>query len=676
MDNPPRSSGTPSHEALAYRVLTGVTLDDKLCARDDGWAWDGRLPDVPGRPPGLALPPRGPAARAPFPGDHALDAPLARAQVLHFFANHELLALELLARGVLRFQQAPPSFRAGLAAILADEQRHLALYVERLGHNGLAFGDLPLNRYFWDALEGIDDPYAFVTALALTFEQANLDFATHYARAFRAVGDADTAEVLDTVLADEIRHVRHGLAWFDRWRPANLSRWEAWVGALPRPLTPARGRGIGFAREARVAAGLDADTIDRLSVHGASRGRPPRVHTFHPDVESEVAGGSTPPSAVRERITADLAGVNLFLATRDDAVLVPRAPSTAFLAQLAEAGFALPEVIEGGPEALAGRTLAGLCPWGWGPGVADALAPLGAPPWNPELRRLYDKGWAAERLREWPDLCDPAVVGTVVRELDALRRVSTPDHVWKAPYATAGRGLMRPDAPGADAWAERVLAEQGALVVEPWLDRVLDASMQFDVAADGGVRTQPWGRFLADARGRWHGAVIGRSLEDADAPLRRACAKLGAALGETCRRRGPRMAALGFRGPAGIDAFLYRDAAGGLRIKPLVELNPRNTMGRVALALDRRMRRGRVGLWLQVSRRDVKRAGHSGFTAWQDALSASAPLRTVGSPPLLDAGVLFTTDPTCAREHVTVLSVSDSLAGARAQLLLTEAPTG
>jgi hypothetical protein len=72
----------------------------------------------------------------------------------------------------------------------------------------------------------------------------------------------------------------------------------------------------------------------------------------------------------------------------------------------------------------------------------------------------------------------------------------------------------------------------------------------------------------------------------------------------------------------------------------------------------------------------VRRAGHAGFDAWHDALDASAPLRTVGSPPLLDAGVLFTTDPSCAREHVTVLSVSDSLAGARAQLLLSEAATG
>jgi hypothetical protein len=216
-----------------------------------------------------------------------------------------------------------------------------------------------------------------------------------------------------------------------------------------------------------------------------------------------------------------------------------------------------------------------------------------------------------------------------------------------------------------------VLAEQGHLVVEPWLDRVLDVSMQFDVAPDGSVRTHPWGRFLTDARGRWHGAVIGRSLEDADPALRRAAAGLNDTLGEVARRLGPRMAALGFAGPAGIDALVYRERDAPLRIKPLVELNPRATMGRVALGLDRRMRRGRVGLWQQVGLRELRRAGGPAtFGAWADALARSAPLRTVGEPPLLDGGVIFTTDPAVARDHVTVLSVAETVAAARAQLAL------
>ena len=46
--------------------------------------------------------------------------------------------------------------------------------------------------------------------MGLTFENANLDFAGDYARAARACGDVATADALDQVHADEIRHVHFG----------------------------------------------------------------------------------------------------------------------------------------------------------------------------------------------------------------------------------------------------------------------------------------------------------------------------------------------------------------------------------------------------------------------------------------------------------------------------------
>src|ERR1019366_8753281 len=40
-----------------------------------------------------------------------------------------------------------------------------------------------------------------------------------------------------------------------------------------------------------------------------------------------------------------------------------------------------------------------------------------------------------------------------------------------------------------------------------------------------------------------------------------------------------------FTGPIGIDAFVYRDADGSVKLKPVVEINPRYTMGRVMVEL-------------------------------------------------------------------------------------------
>src|SRR5690625_7939933 len=80
----------------------------------------------------------------------------------------------------------------------------------------------------------------------MTFEQANLDYAGYYARAFRRIGDIETADVLDIVYEEEIGHVHHGVVWFDRWRPKERSRFRAFEVLLPEGLSPIREQGTEF----------------------------------------------------------------------------------------------------------------------------------------------------------------------------------------------------------------------------------------------------------------------------------------------------------------------------------------------------------------------------------------------------------------------------------------------
>ena len=54
-----------------------------------------------------------------------------------------------------------------------------------------------------------------------------------------------------------------------------------------------------------------------------------------------------------------------------------------------------------------------------------------------------------------------------------------------------------------------------------------------------------------------------------------------------------RAAKVNFIGPVGIDAFVYRDATSVTRLKPVVEINPRYTMGRVLVELMKQTARGR-----------------------------------------------------------------------------------
>ena len=81
---------------FAEHVLFAKRLEDKLTAPPPGLVDDARGPALvtplaPGRPPGLQLSRAG-EERADFPREHQLIHEQARGHLLHFMANHELLA--------------------------------------------------------------------------------------------------------------------------------------------------------------------------------------------------------------------------------------------------------------------------------------------------------------------------------------------------------------------------------------------------------------------------------------------------------------------------------------------------------------------------------------------------------------------------------------------------------
>lgn len=248
----------------ALQVVTGDRLADKLAPPPAGL-----LLDDPGEPLFVAEPGR-PAELLIVPGRAGRVPPIVgmrdpnqRARILHALANHELQAIELFAWALLAFPAAPEPFRRGLLAILADEQRHLGLYLERLAAHGVHFGEHPVTGHFWNKLDHFRTPLRFCCAMGLTFENANLDFAAEYAAAARACGDAETARVLDVVHEDEIAHVRFGWVWMRKLAP-DSDAWQTYLDNLEWPISPARARGKTFSAEARRKAGFDEDFITAL----------------------------------------------------------------------------------------------------------------------------------------------------------------------------------------------------------------------------------------------------------------------------------------------------------------------------------------------------------------------------------------------------------------------------
>ncbi len=248
---------------LASKLASPRTPDGRWLADTPGAAM--RI-DSPTRLPGLRL--RKGSERLPRLGDLVRDD--ARAATLARFAHHEMMAVELFAWALLRWPELPASLRRGLLLTLEEEQAHLALYMDRLEAHGSRLEDHPLSDYFWRSVPSIaasaNGPVAFLCAMGLTFEQANLDFSLLYRDAFRMAGDEASARVMQTVHDDEIGHVKLAITWLERLKDPGQSDVEAYLRGTPFPLSAARAKGRRFDVPARRRAGLSEAMIEHVRI--------------------------------------------------------------------------------------------------------------------------------------------------------------------------------------------------------------------------------------------------------------------------------------------------------------------------------------------------------------------------------------------------------------------------
>ncbi len=648
--------------AFAEQVLRSTHLEDKLFSPSSftdhhaGAAWTG--PAQPGRPTFLPLAPTRPIP--PTPSPHQLEEDTVRGQALHTFAHHELQALELMALALLRFPAAPTGFRLGLARIICDEQRHFELYRDRAEHWGVGLGDVGASHFFWDTVADIDSPQAFLAALSLTYEQANLDFAVYWRSAFAAVGDTPTADAIQTVYEDEIRHVRHGVEWYRRM--TGTCDFEHYQSALVFPLSPGRGKGPVFDRAGRVAAGLSDAFIDEMELSNVSRGRPPRVFSFDPLVEAQVAG--RPIKKAMRTLADDLTSVMMFLAHREDVVVGAR-PSLPVLQRLHTAGFEIPQFVPS-IDALGERSIDSHQPWGWSAEVADRLDQS----WDEALGVLYDKTWAFhQRQRFWEAHPSPLLVpiqGSIchcMEEAEALVKAGG-EWIAKAPLSTSGQHRIRMRGEiheAARAWLTRHLTT-GPVLIEPWYTRLADLSIQVQITADRTV-IEGITRFWTAGSGVYRGAVIGRWTHGLSSEVVRALhgGRANDVLEASARTVAASARALGYTGPLGIDAMVVQ-TPDGIRLLPILEVNPRYTMGRVALALQRRCT-GHGG-WFFLDHRQIEAAGFADPDALKTAVLAQ-PIEANSRG--LQAGIVWTTEPSTSQRVVTVLCIGPTARQAAAQ---------
>jgi hypothetical protein len=210
--------------------------------------------------------------------------------------------------------------------------------------------------------------------------------------------------------------------------------------------------------------------------------------------------------------------------------------------------------------------------------LAKAGVPLPAAPSVDVLRRVSHRSFYLE-------LGGGAPGATYFRDAEqlerALRERGGAPWLFKRPYGFAGRGQRRIGEPSAD--DQRWLADGlrlGGLLGEPWLEIERELSLHGWLERDGGLQL---GRPCAQRVDRWRAWVDSEPLGAGELP-----APWRAALETAAQRTAEGLFRAGYFGPFGIDAYIWRTAAGGRELNPLGELNARYTMGyRVGMAAGR-----------------------------------------------------------------------------------------
>lgn len=252
---------------FAEQLLTATDLDVKLAPPEsplvDTTPGDAWRPVEPARPADLQFAPRRTAPGMPHP--LALSDLHKRGVAHHIMANHELQAVEVMAFTLVAFPDAPREFRLGLTTILQEEQRHTRLHMRHAARCGVPFGSLPVNCYIWKKALDFECVLDYLAGLPLVFEGANLDHSLELEAAFLKAGDPQSAGVMRAIHNDEIGHVKFGIEWLQKLKPADATAWETFCKHLHYPLRPNKARGSQFNHNARLAAGLPEDFIDHLA---------------------------------------------------------------------------------------------------------------------------------------------------------------------------------------------------------------------------------------------------------------------------------------------------------------------------------------------------------------------------------------------------------------------------
>ncbi len=352
----------------------------------------------------------------------------------------------------------------------------------------------------------------------------------------------------------------------------------------------------------------------------------PNIYLFNPTCEFAIANGNSNwhPNRLLQIMEDNLSILTLYFSCKNDIVLVENPPSKKFLESLMKIKAEIPR-FEIKNAALNNQKILTLpknklLPWGWSPAAHKLLFPFkescspefkNSPVfnWKAEHKEITSRKFASKILKQVIAKCSadyiiPSDLAPKVctSQTDIEEAIQEWGNIMiKAPWSSSGRGLQPiTKTPVHQKIWEKVMGiinEQGYVMVEPFLNKKIDLSLQFEIQK-GKVEFLGVSRFYNNKKGQYNGNYLNGWPTDTEKELVDfAGLAPKSVLQLLINELESSKMAYHYEGVFGVDMLVYSDKNHLLKINPCLEINMRHTMGLLAIRVEKFLMEGSQGIF-------------------------------------------------------------------------------
>ncbi|HEY6843050.1 MAG TPA: DUF455 family protein, partial [Thermoanaerobaculia bacterium] len=141
---------------------------------------------------------------------------LATQEFLHRQMNEEVNSIEMCARNLTDFPDAPWPLRMEIARQCWDEARHVVAFRRLFEKRGGRVGEFPVLNFQYRIVTKIPSLAARLSVQNRSFEAAGIDAIEDGIKTYGQAHQQEFVELFESQLADELQHVRYANEWIKK----------------------------------------------------------------------------------------------------------------------------------------------------------------------------------------------------------------------------------------------------------------------------------------------------------------------------------------------------------------------------------------------------------------------------------------------------------------------------